>query len=144
MAEIVKAWCDFFNEPIDEQTIENSSMLKAVMEGRLDLNEDTEEFTVGARKPLTLENGQSVSSISVKDPGASYLLDKQKVMKKGNALEKWKLDAVASQMTLATDLALGVLRTYVYTTPTRLTRCLGFFDKIPQHYPPKTVNLFGR
>ena len=89
--EIIKDWCDFFNEPIDEQTIENSSMLKAVMEGRLDLNEDTEEFTVELRKPLTLENGQSVSSISVKDPGASYLLDKQKVMKKGNALLKWNL-----------------------------------------------------
>lgn len=124
--EIIKDWCDFFNEPIDEQTIENSSMLKAVMEGRLDLNEDTEEFTVELRKPLTLENGQSVSSISVKDPGASYLLDKQKVMKKGNALEM-ELDAVASQMTLATDLPLGVLRRMSTHDTNTVNEVLGFF-----------------
>lgn len=123
---IIKDWCDFFNEPIDEQTIENSSMLKAVMEGRLDLDENTEEFLVELRKPLTLENGQILSNVTVKDPGASYLLDKQKVMKKGNALEM-ELDAVASQMTLATDLALGVLRRMSTHDTNTVNEVLGFF-----------------
>lgn len=107
--EIIKDWCDYFNEPIEMQVIEDSSMLKAVMEGRADLDESTEEFTLELRKPLTLENGQSLSSIKVKDPGASYLLDKQKVMQKGKMMEM-EIDVNASQMTLATDLALGVLR----------------------------------
>lgn len=124
--EIIRDWADYFNEPFDDDTMMDSSLLKAVMEGRADLDQDKEEFSLELRKPITLENGETLSSIKVKDPGASYLLDKQKVMQKGKIMEM-ELDVTASQMTLSTDLALGVLRRMSTHDVNTINNMLAFF-----------------
>jgi hypothetical protein len=125
--EILRGWCDWFSEPIDDQTLENTALLKAVMQGRVDFDEDKELFSLKLRKPIELDNGETVASITMCDPGSAHALDKQKVISKGKSLEM-ELDTVSSKLVSATGLALGVLRRLSLTDYNTMDNLLVFFS----------------
>lgn len=124
--EIILEWCDFFSEPLDKQTIEDSSLIKAVMEGRVDFDEEAEQFRLTLRKPIALENKDSIGVLTLTDPGSAYALDKQKVISKGKGVEM-DIDTVSAKMVSATDQPLGVLRRLSMHDYNTLDEMLGFF-----------------
>lgn len=125
---IIRTWCDYFMEPLDDETIENSSTLKAVMAGRVELNEDDETFKLTLRKAVKLENGESITTVTVKDPGSAHVYNRQKMHVKGKSqTAEMEVGDRAMIHTAATGQPLGVLQRMSNHDNVVLDELLGFF-----------------
>jgi hypothetical protein len=123
---IMKNWCDYFAEPLEDAELENTSLLKAVMQGRVEFIEETETFRLSLRTPILLANKETISLMDIHDPGATYALDKQKAISKNKALE-FDMDIAATQATCATEQPIGILRRLSMHDYSTIDNLLSFF-----------------
>lgn len=61
-------------------------LLRAVVDGRLVFEEENEKFTYILRKPIELENGESVTELTIQEPTAEQL--KQSYKTGSNEMEQ--------------------------------------------------------
>ena len=123
---IISGWCDYFGEPIDADEIMNSSLLKAVMQGRVDFIEDEESFILQLRKPISLENGSTISTFTVKDPGAAHAFDRKTAHIKNKTAEI-SIDDSGKLFTAATGQPIGVLTRMSFHDNRVVDELLAFF-----------------
>lgn len=73
----IKGWLDYFGEPVDLEQIEDSAVLRAVMQGRVTFDENGETFGYALMKPIEKENGEQIENVTLEEPTAEYRLRKQ-------------------------------------------------------------------
>lgn len=56
---------------IDEA--QRSQMQRAIQKGRLDFDEDAEQFTVYLRKPVAMDNGETLDRLELTEPTAGQM-----------------------------------------------------------------------
>ena len=96
----VQGWCDRFDVTLDPAAREK--IVRALGAGRLTLDEGKEEFTYRLRKPITLENGQTLEKLVVHEPTTGQSRDANKAG--GN-----DFDASLRLLSYVTGQPLGVL-----------------------------------
>lgn len=74
--EEVQGWCDNFEVTLDIGSRER--IVRAVMAGRITFDGQAETFDIQLRKPIDLDNGESVTSIKLKEPDTRNLRDANK------------------------------------------------------------------
>ena len=95
----VQDWCDQLGSEPDLGTIDN--IVRAVMAGRASFHSEKEEFSYKLRRPLSLDNGESVDSITFGEPNARQLGDANKT--------KNEVDQGLRLLSSVSGMALGVL-----------------------------------
>jgi len=72
----VERWCGRFDVTLDPASRE--TIVRAYCSGRLALDENKDEFSYRLRKPVVLENGQTVEILSVHEPTTGQVRDADK------------------------------------------------------------------
>jgi len=77
VAEIaVQDWEELFSVTMEPDTRE--TVVRAIMSGRLTLDEGSEEFAYKLRRPIVLENGTKIEEMKLHEPTAGQLRDAAK------------------------------------------------------------------
>ena len=69
--EILGRWQEVLDVELDADT--QGVLVKAIRSGRLDFNEDTEEFTIILRKPIELQNGDTIEKLTLSEPSGEQI-----------------------------------------------------------------------
>ncbi len=72
----IEGWCKHFDVTLDPASRE--VIARALGAGRLSLDEGKEEFTYRLRKPVELENGKTLESLTVHEPTTGQSRDAEK------------------------------------------------------------------
>ncbi len=75
--EEVQGWCERFKVTLDLGSRER--IVTALMDGRITFDEKAEAFTVQLRKPIHLDNGETVESLKIEEPDTRQLREASKV-----------------------------------------------------------------
>jgi len=73
----IKGWAEQLGEPLEDEEIINSSVFRATSQGRITFDAERETFTYRLMKPIQLENGEDIETITVEEPTAEYRFAKQ-------------------------------------------------------------------
>ena len=115
--EEIENWADWFETEIDEDAVE--TLLPAVMRGRITFDQESEKFTIRLRSPITLENGEKVESVTMREPiGKELMYDKKRT------------DDMAFALRMYSKLSgqpLGVIERLKERDLVTLSGILGFF-----------------
>ena len=74
--EMLQEWIEATGAELDPDT--QAILTRAIRAGKLDFDTELEVFTLHLKKPLTLENGESISSIQISEPTGQQLSDATK------------------------------------------------------------------
>ncbi len=75
--EEVQGWCELFRITLDLS--ERERIVTALMAGRIAFDEKNESFTVRLRKPIHLDNGETVESLKIEEADARQIKEANKV-----------------------------------------------------------------
>ncbi len=95
----VEGWSELFRVTLDLGTRE--SIVRALMDGRIIFDKKAEIFTIQLRKPIRLENGETITFLKLEEPDARQLRDADKA--------KDDFESVLRLLSSITGHPLGVL-----------------------------------
>ena len=75
----VQLWAEHFGVTLDLPDRER--IVRAVMDGRLSFDDVAETFIYRLRKPVTLENGDTLSELRINEPSTGKIRDANKITK---------------------------------------------------------------
>jgi len=75
----VQGWAEHFGQTPDAG--EHESLLRAMQGGRITFNAEREEFTYALLKPVALDNGESLTTLTVSEPTAGQYASAFRVLK---------------------------------------------------------------
>lgn len=114
----ISLWAEFFEVDLDEGSI--AGLLPAVMRSRIIFNEETSRFTVTLRTPVDMDNGDSLTALTIREPKTGEL---QKVGSLKNEVEM-----TIRLMSILTGEAVGLIKRIGQKDFIVLTAVLGFFS----------------
>lgn len=112
-------WMDSLGYSLDEGT-EKEKIMQAIQEGRLDFDAETEEFSYTLRKPIILENGQTVTQVKIYEPEALAVQSAGKL--------KNEMEMTIRLLSSITGQPLGVINRLKLRDMTLMGYLIGFFS----------------
>jgi hypothetical protein len=112
-------WMESLGYNLDEGD-EKEKILSAIQEGRLDFDADKEEFSYTLRKPIVLENGQTVAQVKIYEPEALAVQTAGKL--------KNEMEMTIRLLSSITGQPLGVINRLKLRDMTLMGHLIGFFS----------------
>ena len=125
----IQGWAEHFGQAPDEG--EHQSLMRAVQGGRISFNAEREEFGYTLLKPVALENGDTLSTLTVSEPTAGQFAQAFRVLKVrqdgGGAVGELDLAGTVKQVAACTGKPYAVIERVRKRDFDVLQALIGFF-----------------